>query len=214
MRAIFGSSGQAKEICLIIKRLLGDAFSLDCYVCADDDPSAGGNIQGIPVMAESDFFALSMDSEPEIYIGVGSPQLREKIAKKILAWNATTRFPSLIDPHASVFPVMGNVAIGQGVLVCAGVAITTDVVIGDFVHINQNCTVGHDVRIGNFTTLSPAVNISGNVTTGSRVFLGAGAIVIEGLHIADDARLGAGALVIRDIANAGVYVGVPARCIR
>jgi sugar O-acyltransferase (sialic acid O-acetyltransferase NeuD family) len=211
MKVIFGSSGFAKEVHLIIRRVSGEQAALACFVCSDDDLSVATDIKGVPVMRESEFFEIYKAADIEIYIGVGSPRLRQKIYQKIKNWNSNAKFPILIDPHASMDLKDNNITIGQGVVICAGVAITTDITIGDFTHVNLNCTVGHDAEISEFSTLSPAVNISGKVKVGARTFFGTGAIVAEGLSIAEDSVIGAGAVLLSSITEPGVYVGMPAK---
>ena len=120
-------------------------------------------------------------------------------------------FPSLVHPSVVFDPAPGAVRLGAGVFVFARSVLTTDVEIGEFAQVNVACTISHNARIGAFATLSPGVHVCGNARVGARVFLGCGAVVIDRIAIADDAVVGAGAVVVADLAQAGTYVGVPAR---
>lgn len=211
MRVIFGASGFAKEVYLILTRQLVKGVNVECFVCADQDSTNAEQIRGIPVISESEFFARYKKERMEAYVAVGSPFLKKKIVEKIKNWNSATVFPSLIDPDAIVDIEGGVVLVQEGAVICAGAVVTTDVIIGEFSLIYTNCTVGHDTRIGAFTTLSPGVNIAGNVEVGDSVFFGAGAIVIENIVVKSGAVIGAGAVVISDICESGVYIGIPAR---
>lgn len=211
MRVIFGSSGFAKEVQLIIKRIFPADNPPVCFVCSDDDTMANTSIKGVPVVQESIFFEAYSNIDMEVYLGVGSPKLRKKMHQKIVNWNSKATFPILIDPSASVDLGDNNIALGQGVIICAGVAMTTDIAVGNFCHVNLNCTIGHDAQLGQFSTLSPAVNVSGHVIIGNGVFVGTGAAIVEGIRIVDNVTLGAGAVLISDVVEAGVYVGMPAK---
>jgi acetyltransferase-like isoleucine patch superfamily enzyme len=108
-----------------------------------------------------------------------------------------------------------RVALGEGVVLCAGTVVTTDVVIGAHVHVNLGCTISHDARVGEFSTLSPGVHVSGNVTIGRDVFVGTGACIINGtagqpLTIGDGAVIAAGACVTRPVEPGSMVAGVPA----
>ena len=52
------------------------------------------------------------------------------------------------------------------------------------------------------------------ITLGENVWLGAGAKVMDGVTIGRDVVVGAGAVVTRDLPDAAVAVGIPARVVR
>lgn len=107
------------------------------------------------------------------------------------------------------------VDIGDGVVICAGNIVTTNVNLGKHVHVNLGCTIGHQASIGDFTTLSPGVHVSGNVRIGRGVFVGTGATIINGtasepLSIGDGAIVAAGACVTKPVESGALVAGVPA----
>jgi maltose O-acetyltransferase len=55
---------------------------------------------------------------------------------------------------------------------------------------------------------------SSKIIIGDNVQIGAGAIVLGGVTICDNVLVGAGAVVNKNIDEAGIYVGVPARKIK
>lgn len=146
--------------------------------------------------------------ETDVVIGVGSPLVRQRIAAK-LALNPALRFPNLIHPQVEFDEKV--IALGQGNLICKGVALTCDIVIGDFNLFNLNVTVGHDTRIGSYCVINPGSNISGNVTIGDTCLLGTGCQLLEQCAVVSNVVIGAGSLVRNNLAEAGTYVGVPAR---
>ena len=107
-----------------------------------------------------------------------------------------------------------NVQLGQGVVICAGALLTTDIEIDAFSHINIGTSIGHDARIGTYCTLSPGVRLSGGVTLADEVELGSGAVLIPGVQVGPRCVIGAGAVVLNDIAADSLAVGVPAKVIR
>ena len=113
----------------------------------------------------------------------------------------------------------GTVKLGEGVVICPGSLVTTNVEIGAHAQINVSCTVMHDCRVGAFSTLSPGVHLSGNNVLEPSVFVGTGAVTVHGLperplEIGRGAVIGAGAVVTRNVAAGATVVGVPAREVR
>ena len=105
---------------------------------------------------------------------------------------------------------------GEGVVICAGNILTTNIRVGRHVHINLACTISHDVVLGDFVTVAPGAHISGRVHVGDRAYIGTGACIINGesdapIVIGEDAMVGAAACVTRDVAAGTTVVGVPAR---
>lgn len=108
-----------------------------------------------------------------------------------------------------------RVELGDGVVVCAGSVVTTNVSLGNHVHVNVSCTISHDVSIGDYTTLSPGVHVSGHVEIAEDVFVGTGANIINGsattpLVIGKGAVIAAGACVTRPVEPGALVAGVPA----
>ncbi len=212
MKVIFGSAGFAKEVYLILVKLYSIEVEVECFVCADNDASQGQSIKEVPIISESEFFEKYKNSPIDAYIAVGSPKIKENIFNKVRNnINGVVTFPNLIDPSVAINYKSNFIDIGQGVIICAGVSLTIDIVIEDFSHVNLNSTVGHDVFIGKFSTVSPGVNISGQVKIGEMSFLGTGATILENVQIISQAVVGAGAVVVRDILEPGTYVGIPAK---
>lgn len=206
---IFGVGGQARE-------LAGVAAALG-YVpvllsqSGDKAPSITSDLE---VIEEAE--AVLLDGSA-FAIGIGDNIARARVAAR---YQDRLTFPSLLHPDASFG--LGQrefLSACRGVVVQAGVRITTNVTVGDFCNFNLNATVSHDCRIGAFSTLSPGASVAGSVHMGAGVWIGVGAVVSNGtadrpLSIGDNTLIGAGAVVIRDCQADAVYAGVPARRIR
>lgn len=142
---------------------------------------------------------------------VGSPRLRKKIIDKV--FNIGFKIESLIHPRTEM---SSWINFDEGVVICAGCILTTNIQIKKHVQINLNCTIGHDVVLGDYTTLAPGVHVSGWVRFGKRVYVGTGAVFINGtkeypLILGDDSVIGAGACVTKSIPSGETWGGVPAK---
>jgi serine O-acetyltransferase len=84
------------------------------------------------------------------------------------------------------------------------------IVIGAGATVGSDCTFLHHVTLGErYGDGSNPDHEYPNV--GNRVVIGVGAVILGGVRVADDAVIGANAVVIRDVAQAEVATGVPAK---
>jgi sugar O-acyltransferase (sialic acid O-acetyltransferase NeuD family) len=203
---VLGSGGLAREM----RQLLGQAttgirFEGFVIETGQGDPDTPG-----AVVAGDDAW-LSQQSDrphpPMVVLGSGFPATRLSMLGKVRSDRLTTL--SLVHPSAVVD--RDEVAVGNGVVICAGVVTTCDVVIDDGALLNWNVTVGHDARIGCCSVINPGAHISGSVEIGDGVLIGAGAVVLQGVRVGDAATVGAGAVVTSDVPSGETVVGVPAR---
>jgi sugar O-acyltransferase (sialic acid O-acetyltransferase NeuD family) len=213
MNVIFGAGGFAREVRWLLHDLAkanSQNYAINAFVAANDAKSIGQNIQGSVVLAEDDFFEKYKTSKVNIFIAVGSPQLKRDIREKCCASLSYAQFPSLIHPSVLMDTRKAAVRIEQGSIICAGTILTTNIEIAEFSHINLGCTVGHDAIIGAYSTLSPGVHISGGVTMNQSCFVGTGAVILERVSIPPGTVIGAGATVVKTISIPGTYIGTPA----
>lgn len=136
---------------------------------------------------------------------IGNPRIRAKVVRRFDA--AGLRAISVIHPRAGVG---SRSQIGDGVVVAAGVQVSTNVVLGHHVHLNPGCIIGHDAVLEDFVSINPGAIISGNVVVGRRTLVGAGAVVLQGLTVGEDATVGAAACAVRSVSAGTTVVGVPA----
>ena len=199
---IFGAGGFGKEVyCLAIDS--GWKDSVICFL-ESDDIWLDREVLGLPVKPFSYFNpALHM-----ALVAVGDPAQREKIIHR---FPYETQFPKLVHPSV----IMSDwVELDEGSIICAGNILTCNIKIGKHAQLNLGSTIGHDCVIGDFFTVAPSVNISGHNIIGNRVYIGTNAATREKLHIGDDVVIGMGSVVVKDIMEAGVYAGNPARKIK
>ena len=186
---IIGAGGFAREVQAEVNKQYGNTLKM--YV--DDQ-----------YWVEGLFRISEFDPESQTaLIAVGSPADKKTLLAKL---PENTTFWNYISPRAYV----GDLKMGTGNFICAGVIITTNVSIGNHVHLNLQTTIGHDSVIGDFSTTAPSVNISGNVNVGSGVYLGTKCCIREKLSICDDVIVGMNSGVVTNIVESGIYVGTPA----
>ena len=201
--AIIGTGGFAREVlCLITD--LGRYEDVACFMEPDDiwaDKWQNQNIMGIPVRPRSEFNSKQFS----VTIGIGNSIFREKVVNEL---PEETEYLTLIHPSVTISKW---VEIGEGAIICAGTILTCDIKIGKQAQLNLHTTIGHDCVIGNYFTTAPGVNISGICNFGNHVYFGTSAAVRQGINICDNVTIGMGAMVVKNITEAGIYVGMPAK---
>ena len=124
---------------------------------------------------------------------------------------ATKRYTNLIHPTAEL---AATTELGSGVDVGPNVVVAPYTRIGNFVTLNRATTIGHHTALGDFVTVNPGANIAGRCRIGEGVSIGISATVLDGVEVGARSVIGAGAVVTRDLPEAVVAFGVPARIVR
>lgn len=206
---IFGTAGMAVEAADIALEL-----GLEPILIAQDETAKSECDYDLPMMLEA---GLTEESSLPCVVAIGDPIIRQRVAER---YSERLTFTNLIHPSAS-FGRGQREAVGRsiGVIVCAGVRMTSGISVGHHIIFNLNCTVSHDSQIGDFSMLSPQACILGNVVIEERSWIGANATINQGApgqprRIGADAVIGSGAVVVSDCAPGGVYAGVPARVLK
>lgn len=215
MNFIFGTAGFAKEVDWLAEDIYasgGGDYRADFFVAEEGNELINDSINSRKVISESEFFEMPKRNEKvNCFIGVGKPEIKERIVLKIQAHGLPCNFPNLIHPEVVYDKRFSKIRIGIGNMICPKSVLTTDISLGNFVLINLGCTIGHDSVLGDYSTFSPGVHVSGNVKIAEKVFFGTGAVVLEKIDICANAIIGAGAVVNKNILSPGTYVGVPAK---
>lgn len=149
---------------------------------------------------------LAQVSPGVAFIAVGDNYVRERLFRQAeaLGW----QLPNLVYPKAVV---ADSVVLEKGIVVMAGAVVNPDAVIEEGCIINTGATVDHDDRIGAFSHISVGAHLAGTVQVGRHAWIGAGSVVKNNCRIAEGTVVGAGAVVVKNIEEAGVYIGVPAK---
>lgn len=206
--AIYGAGGQGREVQWLIEEINRHSPKWEFIGFFDD------NFSNQSILKEDDFLGnidvLNNYPEPiNIVLAFGYPNIKQKVLNKIT--NPLVKYPTLIHPSCLV----GNrIEIGEGVIICAGTILTTDIKLDDFVSIGIACQIGHDAKVGAFTSLMPCVTVSGEVAIGELSFIGTGAKIIQQITIGSNTIIGSGAVVTKSIPSNCTAVGVPAKVIK
>lgn len=205
MLAIFGASGQGKEVREIADYQNAVTKRWDKIVFIDDNKPEG-EFMGLE-MCRLDS-ALEKYKEIEFVIAVGEPKTKKKIYERLHSLNCA--FGSVISPDSQVSPYC---KLGNGLVIKRGAIISADAMIGDDTTIQSYACIGHDVIIGNHCQISTHVDIGGQTVVGECVFVGLNAPVRELLKIGDNAIISAGAAVLKNVDANVTVMGNPARAI-
>lgn len=201
---VFGAGGFGKEtMSYLIDCLANSNQKIEevAVFVVDDQWYTKNTVMGIPVIPRSEFSVKGY----EILIAVGDPSDRRKIIESL---PADTRYFTLIHPSAIISKF---VEIGEGAIITPGTIVTCDIKIGKHAHLNLHTTVGHDCIIGDYFTTAPGVHISGSCTIDDGVYFGTNSSVREKINICKNVTIGMGAVVVKDITEAGIYIGSPAK---
>jgi len=198
---IIGGGGHAK---VVIESLRAAGETVAAIVDADPTPRG---VLGVRV-AGDDLALPELKSQglSRLFVAIGDNRLREKLGRRGRELGFT--LVNAVHPSAVISP---SAKLGQGVAVMAGAVINADSEIADLAIINTGAVVDHDCRLGVACHLGPAAALAGGVSVGPRAFLGVGARAIPGVTIGADTIVGAGGVVVRDLPDAVLAIGVPAK---
>lgn len=145
----------------------------------------------------------------EAIAATGSNGLREK--KTLILQSFGMPLAAIVHPSAVISP---SAAVSGGCMVLANAAIQANARIGIGCIVNTGAVVEHDCIVDDFVNICPHVSMGGHTKIGKGAYLGIACTMIDAIGIGENAVVGAGAVVIRDVPDAAVVAGVPARPIK
>lgn len=155
--------------------------------------------------ANKDFESKVFD---KIFVAIGNNTIRSLILEKklILPSNA---FINVISPDAYVSP-KANI-LGHNIFIGRFSYIGPNSIISNNALVNTGAIIEHDVLLGSNSSLAPRAVINGFTEVGDNCEVATGAVIINGLSVTNNVVIGAGAIVVKNIVEAGLYLGVPAK---
>lgn len=208
---VIGASGFGRETLDVVEAYnsVNAEGSFDIVGVLDDAPSSL-NLERLAARRINHLGAITdwlCDAEPHWYlIGIGDSRIRRRLAERFDT--AGHQPATVVHPAATLG---SQVTLGDGVIVCSGTQISTNVRLGRHVHVNPNATVGHDTVCEDFVSLNPGSVLSGECRIREGALVGAGAVVLQGLEVGRDVVVGAAACVTRPVPEGSIVKGVPGR---
>jgi sugar O-acyltransferase (sialic acid O-acetyltransferase NeuD family) len=204
---IVGCGGYGRELLGVIAAVNGSGGGPWKVVGFLDDAPTEPNLRrldrlGLAWLGPSDLLG---ELGARYVIGIGDPRVRARVAAELDTMGRPAA--PLIHPAATVG--LGN-DLADGVVLCAGAQVTTNVTLAAHVHLNLNATVGHDAVLAEHVQVNPLAAVSGDCRIGREVLIGTNASVLQGRTVEDGATVGANACVVRDVSAGKVVKGVPA----
>lgn len=203
--AIYGAHGLAKEVYIIARKInqICNKWSEYCFI---DDINEIAEVNGVKIYKFDKLINEKDKNEIEVVIAVGEPGVRDRLYHKVK--DAGLRLVTLIHPGVYIDE---TTTIGDGTVIAEGVTITANVEIGDNAYIQPHAVIGHDIKIGRHTVIGSNCQIGGGDIIGERVFMGFLAGTTDHITIGSDSIIAAGAIVFRELPEAVIAVGNPAR---
>ncbi len=159
-----------------------------------------GSDEDLPKIAEKyDNFIITLGQ-------IKTPNIRIELYTKIKALGKA--LPTIISPLAHVSK---HSVIGEGTIIMHHAIVNSACKIGYNCIINSKALIEHDVMIQNHCHISTGTIVNGGVIIGAQCTLGSNSSIKENINITDNVTVGIGTVIIKNINQAGVYVGVPAK---
>lgn len=206
---VIGAGGFAREVKWLIQEIAAVTRDLQFvgYVVSDLARIAEHDSRS-EILGDYEWLRENRTRFDGLAIGVGTPAARLKISRELRTEFPPSLWPALVHPTVRLDAATAD--IGHGVLLCAGVIGTVNLVLRPFTLVNLSCTIGHEAEVGEGCVLNPSVNVSGGVVLEEGVLVGTGAQILQYLRVGKGATIAGGSVVTRDV-PAGATYGVPAK---
>jgi sugar O-acyltransferase (sialic acid O-acetyltransferase NeuD family) len=206
---IVGASEHGRSVLDVAKR----AGAYEVVGLLDDGRPVGGTVLGVPVLGPVGALdqLRAETGASAIFVAIGDNMVRRRVAHRIRALQPLLPFAVLVHPSAQIGM---DVELGEGTVVHAGAVIGPGSRVGAQVIVNTRASIDHDCRLADGVSVAPGAVLGGCCDIGNAAAVGIGAVLIHGRQVGAHSVIGAGAVVVRDLPEAVVAYGNPARVIR
>lgn len=200
---LVGAGGHCK---IIIESLDLEQYNIRGIL--DDNIPVGTCICNIPVIGNDDdaesFFKDGIHYA--IITIVGNLKIRRFLLEKYR--RIGFQFPTIIHKTSHI---SNSAKIGEGVTLLANTCINAEAEISDFATINTGAIVEHEVFVGENSHIAPGAILLGASKIGNETMIGAGSTVLQQVYVGNNCTVGAGSVVLKDIEDARISYGNPAK---
>lgn len=205
---IVGAKGFAKEVLEIIAHE-HESNEIVFYddVSIDIPKKLFGKYRVLRTLEEANNYFQNVENC--FTLGVGDPNIREKLSKRLESEGGTLCSSISHLTHIGTH----DVSIGVGTNILPGVKISNSTFIGHGCIIYYNSIITHDVHVGKFVEISPNTALLGRCKIGDYTKIGANSTVLPGINIGKNCIIGAGSVVTKDVPDNTTVVGIPARIV-
>jgi UDP-N-acetylbacillosamine N-acetyltransferase len=204
---IYGAGGHAKIVAEIL-RLTGS--EVVGFIDNVNPHRKGEAFYGSEVLGGEEVLDELLDiGINRCIVAIGNNKPRNDINKLL----TERKFQIISAKHPSAI-CSADIQIGIGTVITAGAVIGPSAKIGKNVIINTRSSLDHDCTIFDGAHIGPGSVVAGGVEVGECAWIGAGAVVSDHIKIGSGSIVGAGAVVVKNIPDAVVAIGVPARVLR
>lgn len=205
---VVGASGFGREALDVLEAMIASGEPVQIIGVLDDGPSELNLSRladrGISYLGTVDWWLANGDRDARFVLGIGSPAIRRRLVG--ILEDAGMRPFTAVHPTASFG---ARTQLMDGVVVCAGAVVSTNVRLGRYVYVNPNATIGHDAVLCDYVSINPNATISGEVQIDEQTLVGASATVLQNLSVGERTVIGAGAVVTKNVPSDVVVKGVP-----
>jgi UDP-N-acetylbacillosamine N-acetyltransferase len=204
---IYGAGGHAKVVAEIL-RLNG--LKIFGFIDNSNPHRRGEAFYGSKVLGgEEELDEILARGINLCIVAFGNNRLRVQTAVRL----SQNKFQIISAIHPTAICAADS-SIGEGTVIAAGAVIGPSTRIGKNVIVNTQASLDHDCTIFDGAHIGPGAVVTGGVEVGECAWIGAGAVISDHKKIGSDSIVGAGAVVVKDIPDAVLAIGVPARVTR
>lgn len=202
---LIGGGGHCKSVIDVIE--CENKFKIAGIL--DIPEKKGTKVFGYSIIATDDEIETLVKKYTYFFITLGqlkNPKLRIKIYTKIKQFGGI--LPVIISPRAYVSKYS---KIDEGTIIMHDAIVNANSYIGKNCIINTKSLIEHDTQIDDFCHISTNATINGNCKVEQECMIGSKSVLKQGVKITSETIIGSGAVVTKNITQAGIYVGTPAK---